>query len=77
MEQFQTVWVFRCEQFRNTPYEANGPFIMVAESAEEILASYPDKNIKVYGKNGKAYRMNRSDVDNGFRNYSVTEIPVF
>ena len=76
MKQFQTVWVFNCEQFRNSPIEANGPFIMVAASAEEILARFPGKNIKVYGKDGPAYQMNRDDVDNGFYSYEVTEIPV-
>ena len=76
MKQFQTVWVFRCEQFRKSPTEANGPFITVAESAEEILARYPGKDIKVYEKDGAAYKMNRKDVENGFWHYEVTEIPV-
>lgn len=76
MKQFQTVWVFRCEQFRNHPTEANGPFITVASSAEEILARYPGKNIKVYGKDGDAYKMDRDDVEDGFWHYTVTPIPV-
>jgi len=78
MEQFQTVWVFKCEQFRKTPVEANGPFHDIATSAEEIIARYPGKDIKVYGKtkNPKAYKMNRPDIENGFSNYEVVEIPV-
>ena len=78
MEQFQTVWVWECEQFRNIPVGFNGPFITVAKSAEEILARYPEENIKVYGKakNPKAYMMDREDVEDGFCRYNVTEIPV-